>query len=514
MKFSIIHPTARVTRDASHYWLYACQSAMEGCSHGGHCDVEYIVVVHHSRVSMFYHELSEVRSDCSILPVASRSMWGRFTVVVNYGRDCLVDQCNAGQIAASGEIQCWNQDDMRYPDHWDTEILKLLPDTSILACVQASTDGTRRDLLTLPVIATKRLTDAIGMLSSEYESMYCDDEWSLRARQLGVVIPASHLYFQHLHPVNGTAKMDEVYAQENRAEAYRIGRETFDRRKDLGFPRVAMPGESGKMEKSDAPRTIDIVIPGESHREEWMRAFLRLYASLINQGWGVRVHTGTSTNVYQVRIGLAENVLSDALSSGAADFVLWIDDDNTPSPEVVAMLVKTLQNDAELAGAAGWCWIKTKDDDGKDLWITSCGMWRGETLNLRPLSLVELFADDHSPKRIEWSGFPTLLMRFSALLEMGAKSFRPVLADDNEMGFTGEDISFFHRARHLKFVVVPDAEVHHWKVQPLRPDYVIHEGASPEAVAVVEADRSKLNGPRISVTKRIRDIVGALAGIM
>ena len=124
MKFSIIHPTARLTTDFNNPWWRTALSTRENCDHPEDC--EYILVVHCSRGWVGL--------------LTGNTRFGRFTVVTNYGRDCLVDQCNAGLLAASGEIVMANQDDMRYPPHWDTEILKLLPDTSKAMCVQAHTE--------------------------------------------------------------------------------------------------------------------------------------------------------------------------------------------------------------------------------------------------------------------------------------------------------------------------------------------------------------------------------------
>src|SRR5277367_2725056 len=98
MKFSIIHPTARVTPDFISPWWTAQRAAFAGCDNPR--DVEYILVVHESRRSAYQTEGAYWWGE-----------WGRITLVTNYGRDCLVDQCNAGQLAASGEIILGNQDD-------------------------------------------------------------------------------------------------------------------------------------------------------------------------------------------------------------------------------------------------------------------------------------------------------------------------------------------------------------------------------------------------------------------
>jgi hypothetical protein len=141
MKFSVIHPTARVTPDFENPWWMAAYAAFNGADFPQ--DIEYILVVHVSRMNAF----------CAN---AYRWGWsnpektlGRFVVVTNYGRDCLVDQRNAGYLAATGEIQRWNHDDMRYPEHWDAEILKSIADTSQPQpyAVQAHADGGCKGLL-------------------------------------------------------------------------------------------------------------------------------------------------------------------------------------------------------------------------------------------------------------------------------------------------------------------------------------------------------------------------------
>ena len=56
MKFSIIHPTARVTPAFEHPWWIAAESALLGCDSPQ--DVEYILNVHHSRAAAFYAMLA------------------------------------------------------------------------------------------------------------------------------------------------------------------------------------------------------------------------------------------------------------------------------------------------------------------------------------------------------------------------------------------------------------------------------------------------------------------------
>lgn len=505
MKFSIIHPTARVTPDFEHPWWEAFASAYVRCDAPEL--VEYILVVHVSRIADFWACFPTGMRDDD----RNRTGWGKLQIVTNYGRDCLVDQCNAGQLAMSGEILVGNQDDMRFPEYWDTEIAKLIPDTSKFVCVQAKTDGARPDLLTIPTIATKPLVDAIGPVSPEYDGMYSDDEWSLKAFPFAI---SSGLYFRHLHPANGTGKGDAVHAMENREEAYKIGWDTFRRRKALGFPRVELPG----FEMRGAPalptrkkeRILALCTPGEQHCGQWSRERDRLVFGLASQGWVIRTYWDYTTNVYHTRMGITRDIIADAQKTGEApELVLWIDDDNIPSLQAAQFQISTLEEHPEYSGAAGWCWIKFRED-GKIQWMPSCGNFKPDTMFLLPTLLDDLYADNAAPKQIEWSGFPHMLVRYDALVQLGMEAFRPLFCEENEFGFTGEDTAFFACAMEagLKFCVVPQAKVEHLKLQAIEPDYLIGENANPAKAAGVESDRSRRNGERMEVSREVKEFMG------
>jgi hypothetical protein len=476
MKFSIIHPTARVEDSG---WWRAYDSVLSGCD----CleDVEYIVVVHESRAQQFIQH--------------DYPTFARFTIVVNRGRDCLVDQCNAGLLAASGEILCGNQDDMRYPEHWDTEIRKLLPDTSVLACVKAKTDGQRHGLLTIPTICTKRLSDALGMISPEYLSVFSDDEWSGKARMMGAVIPAPYLYFQHFHPDNGTAELDDVYSLENSEQAYELGRQVFERRKALGFPRVPFPGEENV-------QSIAFMLPGESFRFEWLASLLELGVAVGNAGWSVQRFLGYTTSCYSTRINLTTDLLEKS-QVARPKYVFWLDDDNLIRPDQFMRLLHFLETNPQADGIVGWCWIRQKDR-----WGISCGrFWADDGVHLAPMELHELKSTP-DPKPIEYSGFPAVLMRYEVLEFLGADVFRPYVARDAGRFFTseqikripqawfaGEDTSFFLRAREkgMTFFVDPECEVGHLKAHAQQPDIQLYA----DSPAALKEWREKVNGKAV-----------------
>ena len=490
MKLSIIHPTARVKPSFQNPWWKSAQRAFETCDRPE--DIEYIVIVHQSRILQYLS-----------VPLP----FGKFTVVVNYGRDCLVDQCNAGMLAAQGEIWLGNQDDMRYPPHWDSEIRKLIPDTSQRICIASNDNSARPDIIVQSIV-TRTLQEAIGPICPEYDGMFIDNEWAIKARQLGAVIPAPHLHFDHLHPVHKTAEMDEVYALENREEAYRRGLEVFERRRAAGFPRVNLPGWT-KVQKE---RIVALCTPGEHHCYDWERQYTALTFALANAGWTVRSYFGYTTNVFHTRMGMTRSVFIDSEKTGQEpELVLWIDDDNIPSIPAIWELMATLDAHPEYSGAVAWCWIKYRNAAGEIVWMPSCGNFKPGTLYLMATKLSDLYADEGAPKKIEWSGFPTALIRFEAVKQLGPKAFLPIFTGENEFGMTGEDVPWFVRAAEagLQFCVCPRAKVEHLKFHEIEPDYEVGPNADPQRAKLVEQDRERHNGVRVETTPRVKELMEA-----
>lgn len=513
MKFSVIHPTARVTPVFKHAWWIAAASALNGADNPR--DVEYILVVHWSRKSDFWNEIR----------LAAIRGFGTVSIVVNHGRDCLVDQCNAGQIAAQGEIFVWNQDDMRFPPHWDTEIAKLIPDTSKAFCVQARTDGSRKDLLTLPSITTRVLAEQIGLLSPDYESMYSDDEWSMKAWKFGGVIPST-LYFQHLHPVNKTTESDAVYQLENRPEAYRIGLEVFERRKAEGFPRVPYPGENPAAVPTLAPADYPILalaFLGENFSGAWLDAFLAMGMELKEAGIIVKRFRGYQSNVYNARIDLCARILEDTKITGEPPkYVLWLDGDNVAAPGQLTGLIKFLDHYPNVDAVAGWCWIKKTHG-----WTTSVGdFWSEDGVHLAAWNLDALFvgetpAEKFGPKQIEHTGFPFLLMRYEAMDQLGPYAFRPMTKADlpayfsecarrgtgpltvqksvADHWFCGEDTAWCLQAKKagMMILVDPGCKVGHLKLQLQEPltTNITADTPAPEAQRSIAINGNPVHAP-------------------
>jgi hypothetical protein len=71
----------------------------------------------------------------------------------------------------------------------------------------------------------------------DYEGMFVDNEMAEHARRDGVVVEATHIVFDHHHPLLNGGPDDEVYRRQNAPEAYEKGLAILRRRAALGFPR-------------------------------------------------------------------------------------------------------------------------------------------------------------------------------------------------------------------------------------------------------------------------------------
>jgi len=506
VKFSILHPTARVKPMGSfpYGWAHAYEDFHISCSHPE--EVEYVLVVHHSRIASFY-------SNLSILMVGRT--WGRFQVVVNYGRDCVVDQCNAGLLACSGEIVLGIMDDLAAPPSWDTRILEAIPDTGEAVCLGCN-PRQRPDLLTLPTIATRVLIDQIGPISPEYESMFSDNEWSIKARQLGQVREVA-MFFEHRHPItNGAAQMDEVYVLQNSKWAYNLGKAVFESRQAAGFPKVKLPGwpveavkpvnpitraldwlDKRMFPDSAAPvvaekpgRNITFCLPGETFRFEWLSGLVDLCSQVGAAGWQIRLCFGYSTSCYTTRINISQDVI-DGAAAARPEYVFWLDDDNIVKPDAFLRLLAFLDSTPSADVVTGWCWIRQKER-----WGISVGteFWT-DGVHLCPIELDQLFADNGRHKRIAHTGFPCVLMRYSVLEKLGPYAFMPVLRPDLPTWFAGEDVAFCLRARDagVEMWVDPSCKVAHLKTISQEPDIQLFRDSPKD----LKDWRAQVNGPAI-----------------
>ena len=112
---------------------------------------------------------------------------------------------NAAAAMSRGQVLIMVADDLRPPKHWDTELLKAIPDPAAEFVVQVSSaalpDGA--GLMVAYLLSRKRYEKLGYVVNPEYIGIYADNEFGDHARQDGVVIDARHLMFRHFHPYYG-----------------------------------------------------------------------------------------------------------------------------------------------------------------------------------------------------------------------------------------------------------------------------------------------------------------------
>lgn len=150
-----------------------------------------------------------------------------------------VQNYNAAVRGCTGQIILTTQDDLDPCEGWDELIWDALKDHLDRPAVLQIGDGYRTDDLLITFCVTRPTLAAMnhrgGVVSDEYRGVFCDDEFTHRAKKNGWIVP-SDIVFRHEHPAwNAKISMDEIYHIENSSGAFQFGREVFRRRNPDAF---------------------------------------------------------------------------------------------------------------------------------------------------------------------------------------------------------------------------------------------------------------------------------------
>ena len=220
-------------------------------------------------------------------------------------------------------------------------------------------------------------------------------------------------------------------------------------------------------------RKIILALPGDGFSSFWVTYILQLQAYLLKEGLEVGAMFSYTNNIYITR-HIMGKTLEDGIRAGqiASDtLVLWIDDDNPLAVPQLVQLLDDLEAHPEADLVSGWYWIAGDVVEGGRVCAGTFrdgGDWSTESI--KHADLVK----DSRLRPIEWAGFGCLLMRLSALEKAGPNPFRPILVE-SDLGFTGDDISFFARLHAAGGVSLLDPVVHvpHLKLRAVSPPRVI-----------------------------------------
>jgi hypothetical protein len=431
-----------------------------------------------------------------------------------------VDSVNDGLLMATGEIIVLSADDFYAPQNWDAQLSALVPDTSEKIALHCLTGSPRDNELFIPHCMTKTLWDAIGPYSPEYESMYADDESTLMQKRFGRVVETG-LKFEHRHPIIfESAEMDEVYARQNSPEAYRIGRDVFERRRALGFPRVTLPNwpepkqeglglvdgiknRIGRFMNPPQPslprRNVAVCLPGETFNYEWLASVFNVNGALNELGINSQVFLGHCSGPHITRMMLTDAFLEKYSGDQSCPYVLWIDDDNLVPPDLIRRWISEFDANPKMDILAGWCWIQ-RFQRGVE-WSSSLATFGADGLENKWLTLADIFNGGTGIREVKGlaSGFPCVMMRREVLEVVGSAAFIPIANPKTKYGYVGEDFSFFWRAqaKGLRTFIDPLGKVGHLKFICQEPTLLLPDDASPE----VKQWREKINGKPVVAPK-------------
>lgn len=423
--FSICHTSARPDEWEKIYraWL--------DMAHDPDC-VEYVLVVDHD---WGFEKLPTLR-------IQDKAIWARGA------RHCYVDGVNLAAKNATGKVLIVNADDQFPCQDWDLRLLETIPDIEADFIVLPSTgtpDEHIRRIAVMPILSHARYKKYGYALYPEYESMFSDSEFLAHARFDKCVIEAKHLMFPHKHPlcdpdVQAWEKRDAQYRAQNREAAFELGNAIFQQRIEANFE-----GPKRILER----RTIIVCLPGEQFSSKWVAHWTDVFARL-SANYFVGPLFCESSNVHVTRAVLAK----DALEISHADFILWIDDDNLVTGEQVERLIKHMDDYPDTIDmVAAWCEIGHK---GQEPLLASCGLFNERGLNV-PLK-PERMETGPILRRVQWTGFPVVLMRREALAKLD-KPFAPLLNPESPYGFDSEDIAFCKRANELDLGIYVDTRM-------------------------------------------------------
>jgi len=352
--------------------------------------------------------------------------FGSFKIVENTGRPCAVDGWNAAAAASTGKLLVTVSDDLFPPAAWDTGLLTACADLDRQAALEIEAGS--GSLMTFSIL-TRAYYERYGYIFfPEYLGMFGDNDFTETARRDGVVVDAKHLVFTHEHPAYNTAAMDAIYAHQHRREAWAVGKATFKKR----FPALYRP-------------ILAVCVPGETYRAEWLKDWSVLLTYMASK-FHVAPFFAFSSNVHVTRLAMWESMTTRLGPTIPPDLVLWLDDDNTLTPAQFDMLVDDLDRNPDLSMVVGWCWAGKPSADRQNP-LVSCGKFDENDLAVHYgyQSLMGFTASDLVP--IDFSGFPVVLMRHSAMEAAGPLPFAPRLNSKHPWGFNSEDTSFCLNAR-------------------------------------------------------------------
>lgn len=519
--FSILHPSAR-----PHKWREIYEAWIGAAAHPE--NVEYVLCAD-ERWGFDHRQDPDVSCPASLLYPAGEGRPALNKVVWNTARRCYVDSVNIAAKASTGRILIVIADDQYPCDEWDKRIeYAMMRPTSgenekpaepfgkewVMGVSTGTPDEYARGMMVMPILSRARYERLGYVFYPEYESMYADNDFCEHANQDGCIIDARHLMFPHRHPLvdnfnsQGMGakpwyQRDEVYAAQNRPEAYELGERILKTRRESRFgatvPRgLATPGGGARPASG-----IALCFPGNTFSRSWVEHFLATQLNLMAAGHKTATFFGYTSQASTTREAILQNV--KRIPDFNPEFILWVDDDQLVEPWHVEQLLNDARQFPDVDMFCGWTFIamdvfatdpqascgrlnldkvgNVRVKCGEASFANSRGDARQEVEMLVMLDAELQYADWQSMQAapgvfdVTWSGFPLALMRASCLEKVGPHPFAHIPAPNSIWGHCGEDVSFCVRLAKAGGRIMVDTRVFvpHLKLRALGPQVLPKE---------------------------------------
>lgn len=280
------------------------------------------------------------------------------------------------------------------------------------------------------------------------------------------------------------------------------------------FFNTLVPEDGAYLAPEAKPRKrIAIAALGESFSLEWVKGWTDAIPKL-SKHFDLSIHLNYATIVCYGRAALATEILKQP-----ADYVLFMDDDNTPDGSRIVQLIADLEGNQQIDLVAGWYSMALGPEATELSFGRGFRVIKASFQRRYPADPQDFFAADAPELQdIDWTGFGMVLMRWELLKACGPKAFLPEQEGPEEhqqgieAGFIWDDLHFCKvaKAHGARLFVDRRVRVPHLKLRDitaLPPEK--GEEAAPAPVAGTDDQRVMIPiGPFRSACKSAQCLLG------
>lgn len=138
---------------------------------------------------------------------------------------------NAAASLASGDLLMAVSDDLFPPQGWDTRLRKVchgLDASTIAFAIKVGDSPKVNDVLMRHPVVSRRFYQTLGFFSDSYHGVFCDQDITVRAFRLAVILDGRTLRLEHRHPkLDASIELSESTRRVHAASEYEYARRVF-----------------------------------------------------------------------------------------------------------------------------------------------------------------------------------------------------------------------------------------------------------------------------------------------